>query len=174
MNKRPTHLNVCLYENDLVYASHTLLGKDWVGGLFSKVDINKGSLIGEYTGKVLTKDEENTSVSMYLMTARNPQDLRRRLVIDGDPRKYLNICGYANYSDNQYANSYFVDKTCKGGKCNIELIASEFIPAGTEIRVDYDMGSSVHPFRDMMINYGIYEDCKGEYKNIKWEFPILL
>lgn len=172
MKKRPGHLDVCLLENEVVYASHTLLDMDWVGGLFSKWGIHKGSVLCEYTGSALTKEEENTSTSEYLMTARDPQDLRRRIVIDGDPRKYSNICGYANYSDNQYANSYFVDNTCKGGKCNIVLIASECIPAGTEIRVDYDMGSLVHPFRDMMMKKGIYNDCKQEYKNIKWDFPL--
>lgn len=173
MKKRPEHLDVCLYENNVVYASHTLVGKEWVGGLFSKGDTNKGSVLCEYTGKVLTKDEENTSTSEYLMAARDPQDLRRRIVIDGDPRKYLNIAGYANYSDQQCANAYFVDDTRKGGRCTVVLMAGEFIPAGTEIRVDYDMGSSVHPFRDMMIKKGIYHDCKEEYKNIHWGFPSL-
>jgi len=172
--RRPAGLDNCLVENEVVYASHTLLGGNWVGGLFSKVDINKGSVICEYTGKLLTKDEENTSMSDYLMSVRNPQDLRRRVVIDGDPRKYFNISGYANYSDNQYANSYFVDSTCKGGKCNMILVAKELIPVGTEIRVDYDMGSSAHPFRDMMILKGIYNDCKQEYKTIKWEAPLNL
>ena len=140
--------------------------------MFSKGDTNKGSVLCEYTGKVLTKDEENTSNSEYLMAARNPQDLRRRIVIDGDPHKYLNIAGYANYSDHQHANAYFVDKTCKGGRCIIMLMTGEFIPAGTEIRVDYDMGSAVHPFRDMMVKKDIYNDCKQEYKNIRWEFPL--
>jgi hypothetical protein len=172
MKKRPAHLDLCLLENEAVYASYTFLGTNWVGGLFSKVDINKGSVLCEYIGKVLTKDEENTSTSEYLMTVRDPRDLRRRIVIDGDPRKYSNICGYANYSENRYANSFFVDSTCKDGKCNILLIASEYIPAGKEIRVDYDMGSSTHPFRDMMIKKGIYNDCKQEYKNVKWEFPL--
>lgn len=129
-------------------------------------------MLCEYTGKALTRDEVSTSTSEYLMTARDPLDLRRRIVIDGDPRKYSNISGYANYSNNQWANSYFVDNTCKGGKCNVVLIAKEFIPINTEIRVDYDMGSSVHPFRDMMIRKGIYDDCKKAYKNIKWESPL--
>ena len=172
MKKRPGHLDVCLHENHVVYTSHTLVGKEWVGGLFSKGDTNKGSVLCEYTGKALTKDEENTSTSEYLMSVRDPQDLRRRIVIDGDPRKYLNISGYANYSDHQYANAYFIDNTCKGGKCTVVLMAGEFIPAGREIRVDYDMGSSVHPFRDMMVKKGIYDDCKQEYKNIRWEFPL--
>ena len=164
--KRPPCFDVCLLENDVVYASNTFLGGGWVGGLFAKVDINEGVVLCEYKGKVLTKDEENKSTSEYLMTSRDPLDLRRRVVIDGDPRKYSNISGYANHSDNQYANSYFVDNTCKGGKCNVLLIAKEFIPIRTEIRVDYDMGSSVHPFRDIMINNGIYDDCKKEYKNV--------
>mgnify|MGYP006077159289 FL=1 len=172
MKKRPRHLDVCLHDNHVVYASHTLVGKEWVGGLFSNGDTNKGSVLCEYSGKKMTKEEENTSTSEYLMVARNPQDLRRRIVIDGDPRKYLNIAGYANYSDHQHANAYFVDETCKGGKCTILLKAGEFIPAGTEIRVDYDMGSAVHPFRDMMVKKGIYSDCKQEYKNILWDFPL--
>lgn len=170
--KRPSHLDVRLVENDMVYASSTLLCGKWVGGLFSRVDINKGAVLCEYTGKVLTKNEENTSTSEYLMTARHPLDLRRRVVIDGDPRKYSNICGYANYSDHKYANSYFVDQTRrKGNACSVVLIAKEFIPARTEIRVDYDMGSSGHPFRSMMISKGIYEECKLEYQNVKWKFP---
>jgi len=156
----------------MLYASVTFLGGEWVGGLFSKVDINDGTVLCEYTGKVLTKNEEHTSTSEYLMTARDPLDLRKRLVIDGNPRKYSNISGYANYCENKYANSYFVDQTCKGEKVNVVLIAKEFIPKCTEIRADYDMGSSVHPFRDIMISKGIYDDCKAAYKNIKWELPL--
>ncbi len=170
--KRPSHLDVCLLENDMVYASNTFLGGGWVGGLFAKLDITKGTVLCEYTGKILTKDEEHTSTSEYLMIARDPLDLRRRVVIDGDPREYSNISGYANYSENKYANSYFVDQTRKGNKCSVVLIAKEFIPACREIRVDYDMGSSLHPFRDMMISKGIYEECKIEYKSEKWESPL--
>lgn len=171
MMKRPVHLDVCLAENDVVYASHTSLGGSWLGGLFAKTDIDKEVMLCEYRGKTLTKEEEKSSSSEYLMIARNPSDLRRRVVIDGDPSKYSNIAGYANYSEHQNANSYFVDKTCRGDTYKILLVAKENIPVGTEIRVDYDMGSSVHPFRDMMISKGIYDECKQEYKKIKWEFP---
>ena len=55
MKKRPRHLDVCLHENHVVYASHTLVGKEWVGGLFSKGGTNKGSVLCEYTGQALTK-----------------------------------------------------------------------------------------------------------------------
>jgi hypothetical protein len=173
MVKRPAQFDVCLAEYDVVYASHTPLGGFWSGGLFARVDIDKERVLCEYRGKILTKEEEKTSSSEYLMTARDPSDLRRRVVIDGDPSKYANIAGYANYSEHQNANSYFVDKTIRGGKCRILLIAKEHIPMGTEIRVDYDMGSSTHPFRDMMIRSGTYADCKQEYKTMRWEFPLM-
>lgn len=168
--KRPSDANLCFLMNDVVYASNTLLNGIWTGGLFSKVDIEKERVLCEYTGRILTKDEEMTSSSEYLMSVRDPLDLRRRRVIDGDPARYSNIAAYANHSDNKHANAFFVDKTRKNGVCKVLLIANEFIPEGTEIRVDYDMGSSVHPFRDMMINKGIY-DHSTQYRRLKWEFP---
>ena len=169
--RRPVGSDICLIENEYVYASNTLLGGSWVGALFSKIDIKKGESLCKYTGKILTQDEEAESSSQYLMKVRNPLDLRRKLVIDGDPRKFSNIAGYANYSKHQYANAYFVDKTHKNGECNIILIAKEFIPQGVEIRVDYDMGSAIHPFRDMMIKENVYVDDDHAYKNIRWCAP---
>ena len=168
--ERPVHLDVCHLENDVVYASNTFLCGAWAGGLFSKVDIEREQPMCEYVGKILRKDEELTSSSEYLMKVRDPTDLRRRLIIDGDPRKFSNISAYANYSVNKHANAYFVDQTKKNKEAKVMLHAKEFIPQGTEIRVDYDMGSSAHPFRDMIIQRGNYDDSKL-YKDIQWTYP---
>jgi hypothetical protein len=170
--KRPRQFDVCFIENDILYASNTYLGGVWMGGLFTKIDIHKNQPLCQYTGKILTKNEELSSSSEYLMKVSDPKDRRRKLTIDGDPSKFNNISAYANYTDNKYANAIFIDQTKKNEHSNITLIAKEFIPKGTEIRVDYDMGSSAHPFRDMMIQKGIYnhDDCKT-YKQIKWQQP---
>ena len=167
---RPTAQNSCLIENDAVYASYTLLNDTWAGGLFSKIDIQKGELLCEYVGKILTAKEATESTSEYLFSVRDPDDLRRKKVIDGDPNKSENIAAYANYSDNVNANAMFLDQTKRKGVCKIVLISKEFIPAGIEIRVDYDMGSSVNPFRDFMIQSGIY-DSSVNYKETVWARP---
>lgn len=168
--RRPVDLDVRLLENHRVYASHALLGGHWVGALFASVDLREGDLLCEYTGKLLEKHEEATSSSEYLMKVRDPLDLRRRRVIDGDPRSFGNLAGYANHSEHKLANARFVDQTRRHGRSQVVLLAKEFIPGGTEIRVDYDMGSHVYPFRDMMIARGTY-DASPDYKRTSWEFP---
>lgn len=167
---RPAARDVCLIENDIVYASYTLLNNAWAGGLFSKNDIEKGELLCEYNGRILDVKEATESTSEYLFSVRDPNDLRRKKVIDGDPNKSINLAAYANYSDYVNANAMFLDQTKRKNVCKIVLISKEFIPKGTEIRVDYDMGSSVNPFKDSMIQKGIY-DSSVNYKETLWTHP---
>tara|TARA_Y100001936_G_C16078279_1_gene675690 strand:- start:2139 stop:2663 length:525 start_codon:yes stop_codon:yes gene_type:complete len=167
---RPNEFDLCLIENDIVYASNTVLNNQWVGGLFAKVDINEREVLCDYTGIILSPTEAKLSSSEYLFSVRDPKDMRRRKVVDGDPQKSSNIAAYANYSEHMYANAIFIDQTTKNATCKIVLVSKEFIPAGCEIRVDYDMGSSTHPFRDSMILKGIF-DRNTSYKETIWNYP---
>ena len=160
----------CLLSNSRIYASHTCVGGVWMRGLFARRDLVKGELLCTYDGEVLASSEANY-FSEYFMTARNPQDLRRRLVIDGDPDRFENLAGFANFATQEFANGIFVDETTRGGvgPC-VCLRVFVDIAKGTEIRVDYDMGSAGHPYRDMMEAHAQVEQ-DDTYRKVVWDDP---
>ena len=135
-------------------------------GEISDRPLAPGDVIAKYDGPLLTEAEADVSSSEYLMTAWSVQDKRRRLVIDGHP-KFGNLAGFANYAANQVANADFEDRgkrTARGGagSTNVVLKAKGHISAGREIRVDYDMITTLdytvgRPFRTQMIKRGVPE-----------------
>jgi hypothetical protein len=172
MKSRPQHLDIYLMQNDDVYASFTQIDGQWIAALFAKRDFVRDSILCEYRGKHLNKEEADLSTSHYLMSARNPHDMRKRIVIDGDPKMSQNIAGYANYSKHSFANASFFDETKKGDvmPC-VQLKAKETIKRGTEVRVDYDRGSPAHPFRNQMISKGLLKNESCDYSVLVWQDP---
>ena len=159
-----------------------MTGRRSDGGLFTKCALAPGGVISKYDGPLLTEAEADVSLSEYLMTAWSVQDKRRRVVIDGHP-KFGNLAGFANYAANQVANADFEDRgkrTARGGagSTNVVLKAKGHISAGQEIRVDYDMITTMdynvgRPFRTQMIKRGVPEgelDGSG-YTQVCWSDP---
>lgn len=166
---RPSEYDECVMTSDIVYVSYCKLASNWSLGLIARRDIAPGERIAVYDGTVLSSEESENSTSEYLMTVRSPDDLRRRIVLDGDPRRVPNMCAYANYASHKFANAMFQDETKRGtGPC-VVLIAKEYIEEGVEIRVDYDMGNRSYPYRDRLIRDGILDDTVN-YK-VRWSFP---
>ena len=149
-----------------------------MGGLFTKESISTGRILAQYVGKEYYPPSSADSVEnqQYMFSARSAQDGRKRIIIDGNPVLYKNLAGFANYAEGKAANAHFVDRSKDAPpetKTNILLVASERIPQGTEIRVDYDMGSSAHPFRDQMVDSGVPLRIlrSSEYKKETWAYP---
>ena len=176
---RPKQYNVVLNENENVYASYTHIGGQWMGGLFARRHLSAGDIIARYTGieyspPSLADDVKDQS---YMFTARMTTDGRKRVVIDGNPAVAPNnLAGYANYAEGRSANAFFVDlaqHAPDGVNTFVVIQVAEHIASGTEIRIDYDMGSNSHPFRDQMIASGIPRDAlRGrEYIRKKWVYP---
>jgi hypothetical protein len=132
-----------------------------MGGLFSKHALDRGQQLARYEGEEYYPPSKADDVEeqSYMFKARMVKDRRKFVVIDGNPDLYRNLAGFANYAEGDAANAHFVDEatsaTDPGMRTNIILYAAKHIPAGTEIRVDYDVGSSGHPFRDQMCAKGI-------------------
>ena len=106
LRRRPSRFNAVLRENGVVYAGYTKLGNHWSGGLFALHDVQPGEWMATYTGRIHTRDSaERVANQQYMLTARTAADLRRRVVIDGNPSLYDNIAGYANYAENRHANA---------------------------------------------------------------------
>lgn len=179
--KRPSKFDTVLRENRHAYASYTSIGGNWMGGLFAKHDLPKGTVIARYVGKEYhpASDADGVKDQSYMFVARMVQDGRKRVVIDGNPEFYSNLAGYANYANMRSANAQFVDDAAKARaedrdvQTYVTLQAGEFIPEGTEIRVDYDVGSSTNPFRDQMIANGVPPSAlKGRsYADVRWMYP---
>lgn len=92
-------------------------------GLFTEEKIAKGACIIEYTGKVLSKEEEDASNSLYLF------EVTKTKTIDGASRK--NKARYINHS-------------CRPN-CEIDIyrgkvyvLSKRNIQAGEELTYDYD------------------------------------
>ena len=148
-----------------------------MGGLIAARDIRKHTMIARYEGKETETTE--TIQSDYLMVATDVRDMSRQVLIDGHP-KYGGLAGYANYAPHKTANAYFEDaarayKKKRGKKYNtyILLMAKEDIPAGTEIRTDYDNGVTGAPFRQKLIGEGVPAAALDaiHYKRVRWEQP---
>eukprot|EP00965_Chrysotila_dentata_P068386 2261867-Pleurochrysis_carterae.AAC.1 len=109
------------------------------------------------------------------MVCRSPLDLRKRVVIDGDPVRCGNICGYANYASGKSANAMFLDETVRGAHGpRVAMYALEQIEPGVEIRVDYDRGVRGVPYMRMIMESGrVPLRCltRDPYKAKRWTFP---
>ena len=178
---RPNRYNTILDENEHVYASYTNIEGTWMGGLFAKRDLCPGQPIARYMGREYEASEaDKVEDQSFMFTATVVRDRRRRVVIDGNPALYENLAGYANYAEGDAANAIFVDQAASAGTkqhtgatTNIWLRAAAYIPAGTELRVDYDMGSSQHPFRDQMLKNGVSRRALRvpSYQSNQWKHP---
>lgn len=91
-------------------------------GLFTMDPIKKGNCIIEYKGRVVSKEEEETSRSKYLF------QINKHLTIDGKPK--INKAGYANHSCRP--NSEYETR-----KDHVYIMAKRNIKPGEEITVDY-------------------------------------
>ena len=168
--RRPASRDLILRQNELTYASFYVprvnpgCAPVYVGALFAKVDLPAGAIIAKYEGREYPCDSRNKNAiwnqlenTQYLLTRINEKDRRKRIVVDGNPI-WGGIGGYANYSRTpnirfvDYAKEYPAEKI--GG---VYLQTTEFVERGTELRVDYDMGSTATPFLDdMLLNW---PDC---------------
>lgn len=177
--RRPAPYDTILAENDNVYASYTHIGGRWMGGLFAKRPLSRGQVLSRYTGREYYPASAADTVNdqSYMFSARMAQDGRKRVVIDGNPAfTPSNLAGYANYAEGAAANAYFIDRSKEappGANTFVVLEAAESIPQGAEIRVDYDVGSSAHPFRDQMLSLGVPQRAlQGRgYLQRKWVYP---
>lgn len=92
-------------------------------GLFAEAAIPKGACIIEYTGKILTPEEEEASNSLYLFDAGGG------VTIDGSPRwntaRYINHSCRPNCEIDIYKNRVYV-------------MAKRAIKPGEELTYDYD------------------------------------
>ena len=99
-------------------------------------------------------------------------------MIDGHP-KHGNLAGYANYASDRVANADFEDRgratvrSAGAPRTNVVLQAKVRIEAGSEIRVDYDMGVVGRPFRAQMLRRGVAgRELDGSgYAQVRWRCP---
>lgn len=121
---------MALFEKHLVVKTSTIPGAGL--GLFTTVDIAKGTRIVEYKGRITTwKEVKNDSTNMYLYTI-NP-----RHVIDARRTKKA-LARYANDAKG-LTRIKGITNNCvyinDGLRAYIEAVKN--IPAGAEILVDY-------------------------------------
>ena len=145
--------------------------------LFTRKSVSRGTILAEYTGRIISPHAARTQSSQYLMNATSKGRGRRRVVIDGSP-PVGGAASYANYTCWERANAMFVDASRRAPRRHpnvtcILLIAKCDIPAGVEVRVDYDTGSRRHRFRKQMIDSGIRPDAldSSVYCDTVWKTP---
>ena len=184
--RRPAEHDVLLGVSHSVYASWALIDARWDrNGLFAASALAPGQVVGQYTGPVLGADEVMRRVHLgaqYLMDARATRYADKFHVIDGEPTETNpNLPGRANYSS--VPNARFEDdcsfefSDAHKGATNVLLIVTEEIPAGTEIRVDYDGDDQENrPYREMLECAGVslHDLDNPAYKRVRWEHPTAL
>ena len=184
--RRPDEHDVLIGVSNLVYASRTLIDSRWdQNALFAACALSPGQVLGRYTGPILGANEVKRRVlagAEYLMDARATRNANRFHVIDGEPTETNpNLPGRANYSS--VPNARFEDdcnfefSDAHKGATNVLLIVAETIPAGTEIRVDYDGDDQENrPYREMLLLAGVslHDLDDPSYKCVRWEHPASL
>ena len=171
--------------NEHVYAAYTWANGVRMVGLFARRRLRKNTLLGEYTGEVLTReqaDELEGPPNQYLMDALRVGGGGDMVVIDGTPEKG-NLMGYANYAASGAANAAFQDdaiidarRAPAGMVTCVRVVTTEEVGEGVEVRIDYDMGraGTSAPFYDMMVNVlGIDKGAlnSANYKANVWATP---
>ena len=91
-------------------------------GLFAEEDIPKGKCVIEYTGRVISKEEEYTSKSQYLF------EVTKTKTINGDSRS--NTARYINFSHRPNCEIEI-------HKARVYVFSRRAIKAGKELSYDY-------------------------------------
>jgi hypothetical protein len=155
--ERPAQWNALLDHNYYAYASYAPLAGRWMGALFARRDIVRGTKIAEYRGPLMTDaqvEAEPADGNQYMFAARTVGDLETWVTVDGTPRRRGdNLAGYANYAQGGAANAAPSDEAHappRGhtGRTNIVIRATRKITRGTEIRMDYDLGDAERPYQE--------------------------
>ncbi len=92
-------------------------------GLFAEEDIPRGVCVIEYVGRVISKEEEFSSKSLYLF------EVHKNKTIDGKPK--WNKAGYINHSCKPNC-----EVQIRGGR--VFIFSKRVIPAGEELGYDYE------------------------------------
>ena len=165
---------VVLMRNSRVYGAAT---DGDMNGLFALEDCRPGDILVEYTGKLLTEEEDAESSSDYRLMARRVRDRSSPktydTVIDGQGE----LGGLANYACAATANAKVLDlleAVTRSGRrpmasTAVVLVAVCDIAAGQEVRFDYDgAGSS---FREGLIARGVPREGldSGAYLEHRWQ-----
>src|SRR5215212_6508211 len=104
-------------------------------GLFTSVNIEKGQIIIEYTGEINTWEEvRRDSTNMYIYFVSEDHVINAKNFPDAIAR-YANDAHGITRVDGIHNNSRFVNREGK-----IFIKATKFIPAGSEILVEYGKG----------------------------------
>ena len=165
---------IVLMRNSRVYGAAT---DGDMNGLFALEDCRRGDILVEYTGKLLTEEEDAASSSDYRLMARRVRDRSSPktydTVIDGQGE----LGGLANYACAATANAKVLDlleAVTRSGRrpmasTAVVLVAVYDIAGGQEVRFEYDGTGS--GFREALIARGVpREDLdSGAYLEHRWQ-----
>ena len=168
--------------NELVYAANVWIGEVRMGGMIARRRINAGTILGEYTGEVMSRrraEKSDMRDNQYLMDARRVGTVDEMVVINGRPMEGEgNLMGFANFAVEAHANAAFRDDAARApaGKTTfVRVYAKVTIEEGQEIRVDYDMGDvqrrSFYTFLTEVVGVPAASLCSGDYKANVWATP---
>ena len=162
--------------NSKVYAARVTGAED---GLFTRRAIRRGEILCQYTGADVPVGGDDPTDAQYLMhmLRRKRPNEDEEMVVTIDGRGELG--GYANYADRRVANAIVADVIrtvqARGDSAGDRLetamvvIAAEDIPAGREVRWDYDHKSG-RPFRRAMLARGVPAEAldSRDYATVVW------
>ena len=162
--------------NSNVYAR----GDGGEDGMFTRRNVKRGDILCSYTGTQVPEDAadpHNTQYLMHMLRRRRHDDGEEEVIVTIDGRGELG--GYANSADNTVANATVADvirtvqemNTGAGNALDVAMIvvATVDIPAGREVRWDYDHTQD-RPFRAAMLRRGITADelDSDAYATVEW------
>lgn len=171
------HVHRKMYRmNSNVYAARV---NDSMDGMFTRKDVKRGDILCGYTGTQVSgdaADPHDTQYLMHMMQRRRPGDEEEMTItIDGKGE----LGGYANYAGKRAANAIVSDviRTVqamdegvdRGLNTAMIVVAAVDIPAGREVRWDYDHTVG-RPFRVAMIARGITAEelDSADYASVVW------
>ena len=152
-----------------------------MNGLFAYRNISKGEIIAQYTGTVLSKRAAHDTNSDYLFQvfyrSRAGADTAVHKVIDGKGQ----LAGFGNHAPDVIANAEAVDilptiiknGVPYSGRHALVIVAKRNIPAGAEIRYDYNSNDDDVMVSMMMSKYGLTRSQieNGVWRTVRWVTP---
>ena len=179
VRKRPREHDVLLATGEWVYASFTESSGQWFGALFAKQNIPSGTVIARYGGRIVSAGSGE-----YLLQASHTRPPHTSVTIDGTPTaRAPRLASRANHATGSAANAsldddprFEISLPSRGASTNVVLMARQHIPAGTEVRADYDGGSLEGAYRRRLLEQGLSPEelDSDRYRRIRWAPPAQL
>ena len=153
LNKQPRVAVADAESSPLVEVVEVNLGGKTERGVIAKRDIAPGTMLCQYRGEHRSQNDFESCT--YVMAGVGVDG--ETVYIDGDTST---LAANINYAPSRHANVSFEDRNLGKEASAVWAVATRPIPAGQELRVDYDGYSGARGYRSHMVAKGVATEAQ--------------